>query len=478
MTHYEAVIGLEVHAQLSTKSKLFASSSTESGAPANTHTDPVTLGLPGCLPVLNRQVVDYAIKLGLATNCKIRRHSTFERKHYFYPDLPKGYQISQYAEPLCEHGYLDVLLDQESFRVGITRIHLEEDAGKSIHLDHDQSSIVDLNRAGVPLVEIVSEPDIRTSLQAGAYMRELRKIVRYLGVCDGNMEQGSLRCDANVSVRPVGESKLGTKVEIKNLNSFRFVEKALDFEIARQIEVLQHGGEIVQETRLWDEAKSATKSMRSKEMAEDYRYFPDPDLPPLVVETDWIDRIAQDLPELPSQVEKRFVLDYGIEPSVAQALASERAYVDYLEEVAESISNYTLIANWMNTLLFALLNRQNIEFADLGISPQNFAELLKLIESDTISGAIGKKVFEEMFTSGESASQIVKRQGLEQISDTGELQAAIEEVIASSEEQVQQWKDGKEKVWSFFVGQVMKKTKGKANPQVVNQLLRELLDKE
>lgn len=475
MKTFEAVIGLEVHAQLKTESKIFSASATTALQEANSQTDPVTLGMPGSLPVLNKRVVDLAIKLGLATQCKIRSESIFERKHYFYPDLPKGYQISQYAKPICEHGNLMIRTSAGEKKIGITRIHLEEDAGKNTHLDAEPYSVVDLNRAGVPLLEIVSEPELRSAEEAGAYVRTLRQLVRYLDVCDGNMEEGSLRCDANVSIRPVGQEAFGTKVEIKNLNSFRFVEKAIVYEIQRQQAVLEQGDEIVQETRLWDEQKGQTRSMRSKEYAEDYRYFPDPDLLPVVVDQRWIDRIEESIPELPANVFKRFCSDYELEQELAQQLSDEKIIATYFDQAVSEHQNAPAIANWIASELFGYLNRQSIAFEDCPVSPQNLAHLVRLIDENVISGKIAKSVFAEMCESGASPEHIVKEQGLKQITDSGQIEALINSILAANPEQVAEFRAGKEKVFGFFVGQIMKESQGKANPAIVNDLLRKKL---
>ena len=475
MSQFEAVIGLEVHAQLKTNSKIFASSSTEAGNEPNTQTDPVTLGLPGALPVLNKDTVHCAIKLGLATDCQIRETSIFARKHYFYPDLPKGYQISQYDKPICEHGKVSFRLDDKDTSVGITRIHMEEDAGKSSHLENEPYSVVDLNRAGVPLLEIVSEPDIRSSQEAGAYLRRLRQIVRYIDVCDGNMDEGSLRCDANISVRPIGREKFGTKVEIKNLNSFRYVEKAIDFEIDRQIAVIQQGGEIVQETRLWDEAKSITKSMRSKEHAEDYRYFPDPDLLPLVVDEQWIEDTKSALPELPNAALSRFCQDYGLDMYLSEILTEEKETADFFDTAASSHNNHTALANWITSELFGRLKKENKTVSTSPVSARNLARLVQLIDEKVISGKIAKSVFDEMFKSGGNPDDIVESKGLVQITDEGQISSVIEKIISSNPGQVEAYKGGKNKLFGFFVGQTMKETQGKANPEVVNKLLKDLL---
>jgi len=471
MDNFEAVIGLEVHAQLATDSKIFATSSTQSGNLPNTQTDPVTLGLPGCLPVLNKRVVDFAIKLGVATNCKIRHESVFARKHYFYPDLPKGYQISQYDKPLCEDGYLEIRSDTGMKRICITRIHLEEDAGKNTHLDHEPYSVVDLNRAGVPLVEIVSEPDLRSAQEAAAYMKLLRQTVRYLDICDGNMDEGSLRCDANVSVRLRGAEKLGTKVEIKNLNSFKFVERAIEYEIARQSALLANGEAVVQETRLWDESKGATRSMRGKEEAADYRYFPDPDLLPLVVDEAWIERIQSTLPELPGQAFDRFRSNYGLSPDQCELLTEEKLTAHYFDQAASVHNNPQGIANWITSELFGRLNRDGMAMSRCPISPQNLANLVKLIDDEVISGKIAKAIFEEMFSSSTSPASIVEKRGLRQITDSNQISTIIKRVLDENPAQVIAFREGKTKMMGFFVGQIMKETGGKANPQLVNELL-------
>ncbi len=471
MTQYEVVIGLEVHAQLSTGSKIFAPSGTEAGREPNTLCDPVTLGLPGALPVLNRRVLDFAIKLGLATNCTIRRDSEFARKHYFYPDLPKGYQISQYDKPICQNGHLMVRAGSEQKKIGITRIHLEEDAGKNVHGEHETTSFIDLNRAGVALVEIVSEPDIRSPEEAGAYMRQIRQIVRYLDICDGNMEEGSLRCDANISLRKVGAKEFGTKVEIKNLNSFRFVERAISYEITRQTTILEQGDKIVQETRLWDEQKATTRSMRSKEYAEDYRYFPDPDLLPVVVDNDWIERVRGNLPELPQQVHARFKKIYQLDDYYCELLTEEKHTARYYDKAVEVHHNPAALANWITTELFGRLNKENLTMDQCPVSPENLGTLVKLIDEGVISGKIAKTVFDEMFTSGSSPSSIVEALGLQQISNPNEISATIDEVLAQHPNQVAEFRSGKEKMIGFFVGQIMKRTGGKANPKVVNEIL-------
>ena len=498
---YEAVIGLEVHAQMLTESKIFCGCSTKFGSEPNTQTCPVCIGMPGVLPVLNKKALESAIKTGLAMNCKISPYSRFARKNYFYPDLPKGYQISQYELPICEHGYIEISasggVDGAIKKSGITRIHMEEDAGKNIHESAPPKadgggnySFVDLNRAGVPLMEIVSEPDIRSPREAVEYMKKLRTILRYLGVCDGNMEQGSLRCDANVSVRPVGQNELGVKVEIKNINSFRFVEKALDYEIRRQIKVLEDGGKIIQETRLCDSTRVITESMRGKEEAHDYRYFPEPDLVPITVEQQWIDEIKSSLPELPDIKRQRFISVYGLPKSDADFLTSEKSIADWLEEAVKLGGQPKAVSNWIMSDLLRLLNAEGKSFEECSLKPEQLVGMLKLIENGSISGKIAKTVFEEMYERSKSvyieadpgvvklkgsAEVIVKEKGLVQISDTGEIEKVVDDVIAKSFKEVERYRAGEEKLMGFFVGQVMKLTKGKANPQMVNELLKKKL---
>jgi aspartyl-tRNA(Asn)/glutamyl-tRNA(Gln) amidotransferase subunit B len=472
---YEVVIGLEVHAQLSTESKIFATSSATSGKQPNSLTDPVTLGLPGALPVLNKRAVDFAIRLGLATNCEIREKSIFARKHYFYPDLPKGYQISQYDLPICEQGKVDVRTKSGIKSVGLTRIHMEEDAGKNIHLESEPSSVVDLNRAGVALLEIVTEPDIRSSEEAGAFLRHLRQIVRYLDICDGNMEEGSLRCDANVSVREVGTTAFGTKVEIKNLNSFKHVEKAIEYEIARQSALEEQGKGVIQETRLWDENKGVTKSMRSKEQAEDYRYFPDPDLLPLIVDKDWIERVREALPELPEQAFKRYQKMYGLDDYFCEILTEEKHVSMYYDQAVSTHNNPSAVANWVTTELFGRLNKEGIKFSNCPVSPENLGLLVKLIDDDVISGKIAKSVFDEMFQTGAAPESIIEAKGLKQITDVSMLALIVDNLLSTHPEQVKAYREGKTKMLGFFVGEIMKATQGKANPKAINQLLAEKL---
>ena len=469
------VIGLEVHAQLKTNSKIFCACSTAFGAPPNTHTCPVCLGMPGVLPVLNKKVVNYALRMALATNCRISRESRFARKNYFYPDLPKGYQISQYELPIAEHGFVDVEVNDSVRRIGITRIHMEEDAGKLGHDPHRPVSLVDFNRTGVPLIEIVSEPDIRSPEEAGAYLRQLRAIVRYLAICDGNLEEGSFRCDANVSVRPEGSQTLGTRTELKNLNSFKHVERSLQYEISRQKEVLLDGGQIIQETRLWDPNKNKTTSMRGKEEAHDYRYFPDPDLLPLVIDDEWIQTIKKSLPELPDEKKKRFMAQYGLPSYDAALLTSDRDLADYFEKCVGIFSHPKQVSNWVMGALLGLLNTLDKSIDDSPVSPDNLARLLALVEDGVISGKIAKTIFDEMGHTGKPANQIVEEKGLVQITDTDALENVISDIIDRHPKEVEAFQNGKTKLLGFFVGQVMKATKGKANPKLVNEIIKQKL---
>ncbi|MEW6571376.1 MAG: Asp-tRNA(Asn)/Glu-tRNA(Gln) amidotransferase subunit GatB [Nitrospirota bacterium] len=475
---YEAVIGLEVHAQMLTETKIFCGCVTRFGAEPNTQTCPICIGMPGVLPVLNRRALEFAIKTGLAMNCRISRYSRFARKNYFYPDLPKGYQISQYELPVCENGYVEIVVDGNIRRIGITRIHMEEDAGKNIHEGMGSYSFVDLNRAGVPLMEIVSEPDIRSPREAVEYMKKLRTILRYLGVCDGNMEQGSLRCDANVSVRPIGQKEFGVKTEIKNINSFRFVERALDYEIKRQITVIEDGGRILQETRLWDSVTGITEAMRGKEEAHDYRYFPEPDLVPLMLEEKWIDEIKSTLPELPDAKRERFAEVYRLPEGDADLLVSEKELADWYEVAVKLGGQPKVVANWIMGDLMRLLNAENKTIEECPLKPEQLVGMLKLIDNGTISGKIAKTVFEEMYRTGKDADSVVRQKGLVQISDTRTIEKYIDEVILKHAKEVERFKAGEEKLIGFFVGQVMKLTKGKANPQMVNELLKKKLSSE
>ncbi len=479
MAEYEIVIGLEVHAQLLTESKAFCSCSTEFGAEPNSHTCPGCLGLPGALPVLNKKAVEYAVKAGLAMNCSISRFSIFHRKNYFYPDLAKAYQISQDDLPFCRDGYVEFQLDGQKRSVGINRIHLEEDAGKLVHagsIAEASSSFADYNRAGVPLIEIVSEPDMRSPEEARAYLNELKKILEYLKVSDCNMEEGSLRCDANISVRPVGCEELGTKTEIKNLNSFRAVQRALEYEAKRQVQVLEDGGKIVQETRHWDEAKGTTITMRIKEKADDYRYFPDPDLPPVVISDEWIQDIAESLPELPGHKRARFMDEYGLPEQDVEVLTESIAMADFFEACVKAYNKPKIISNWLTVEFLAHLNAAGITLAESKVTPENLAGMLKLIDNGTISGKIAKTVFEEIFQTGKSAEAIVKEKGLVQIADEDALGQIIDKVIEENPGAVSDFKAGKGKAIGFLVGQVMRHTKGRANPQMVNEMLKKKLE--
>ncbi len=476
---YEPVIGLEVHAQLLTQSKIFCGCSTQFGAEPNQHTCPVCAGFPGVLPVLNKKVVDFAIKAGLATHCQIAPSSRFARKNYFYPDLPKGYQISQYELPVCANGYIDIDVDGKSRRIRITRIHMEEDAGKNIHDLHGDSSLVDLNRAGVPLLEIVSEPDLRAPEEAGSYLRALRAILQYLEICDGNMEEGSFRCDANISVRPEGTEPLGTKTELKNLNSFKAVERALRFEIARHIDTLTEGGRLVQETRLWDPDREVTRAMRTKEFAHDYRYFPDPDLLPLIIDENWIHTIRNSLPELPDARKTRFIAQYALSAYDAALLTSRKDVADFFEAAVATHANAKAIGNWIIGDLFRVVKERRLDeqlyIRSWPVQARHMAELVRLIDEGKISGKIAKTVFDGLIDSNRSPGDIVKEKGLEQLSDAGSIEAAVQQVLGANARQVAQYHAGNEKIFGFLVGQVMKATQGKANPQKVNELLKEKL---
>jgi len=473
---YEPVIGLEVHAQLKTKTKIFCSCSTSFGAPPNTHTCPVCLGMPGVLPVLNKKVVEYTLRMATATNCRIARESRFARKNYFYPDLPKGYQISQYELPIAENGFIEIQINGHKKRIGITRIHMEEDAGKLGHDPDRPLSMVDFNRTGVPLIEIVSEPEIRSPQEAGAYLRHLRSILRYIRISDGNMEEGSFRCDANVSIRPKGSETLGTRTELKNLNSFKHVEKALAFEINRQKEILQDGGRVIQETRLWDPDKNRSTSMRGKEDAHDYRYFPDPDLLPLVINDDWIDSVRKRLPELPDEKKKRFMDEYGLPSYDAAFLTSSREFADYFEECVKKFPNPKQVSNWVMGSLLGLLNTLGKSIAESPISSGNLAQLLKLIDEKVISGKIAKTVFDEMAQTGRPPKEIVEEKGLVQVTDESDIKEVVLQVLERCLKEVEAYKNGKTKLFGFFVGQVMKETKGKANPKIVNEILKDELE--
>ncbi|MBI3767894.1 MAG: Asp-tRNA(Asn)/Glu-tRNA(Gln) amidotransferase subunit GatB [Deltaproteobacteria bacterium] len=476
---FEPVIGLEVHAELLTASKIFCGCSASFGAPPNQHTCPVCLGMPGVLPVLNRRVVEFAIRAGLAIRCAIAPRSRWARKNYFYPDLAKGYQISQYELPICVGGHLDIVVDGVAKRVRLTRIHMEEDTGKNIHDAHGSESLVDFNRCGVPLLEIVSEPDLASPAEAGAYLRTLRTLVRYLEICDGNMEEGSFRCDANVSVRARGTTALGVKVEVKNMNSFRAVEKAIAYEIARHARVLEEGGTIVQETRLWDADREETRPMRSKESAHDYRYFPDPDLPPLVVSEALVAEVRRAMPELPDARRTRFVAALKLPEYDAEVLTSRRDLADYFEAVVAAHPNAKAVSNWVMGDVLRLLKERKLDDAltitDWPVAAAHLGELIALIDEGAISGKIAKTVFEEMGTSGGTPRAIVAARGLTQVSDEGPIVAAIDQVLAAHPDKVAEFRAGKDKLLGFFVGQVMKATAGKANPPLVNRLLTEKL---
>jgi len=478
MANWETVIGLEIHAQLATKSKIFSGAATTYGAAPNTQASLVDLGYPGVLPVLNEQAVRMAVKFGLAIRATIARRSIFARKNYFYPDLPKGYQISQYEQPLVGKGSLAVMLDGGAVKtIGVTRAHLEEDAGKSLHEGLTNASGIDLNRAGTPLLEIVSEPDMRSAKEAVAYMKKIHTLVRYLEICDGNMQEGSFRCDANVSVRPRGAEKFGTRAEIKNLNSFRFVERAIQYEVARQIELIESGGAVVQETRLYDSDKNETRSMRSKEEANDYRYFPDPDLLPVEIDEKFIDAVRATLPELPDEKAARFARDFGLSAYDAGVLCASRELGTYFEAVVAShggpgMAHAKLAANWVMGELSSALNRDNVDITASRVSPETLSGLLARIVDATISGKIAKDVFETMWSEGKSADAIIEAQGLRQITDTGAIEGVIDAVIAANPKQLADYRGGKEKLFGFFVGQVMKATGGKANPAQLNELLK------
>ncbi len=469
---FEPVIGLEVHAQLKTKTKIFCNCSTEFGKPPNANTCPVCTGMPGVLPVLNRLAVSFAIKAALATHCRINRESRFDRKNYFYPDLPKGYQISQYAAPIAENGFLDIETNGAGQKkIGITRIHMEEDAGKLIHDPARSRSLVDLNRTGVPLIEIVSDPDLRTAEEAGAYLRKLHAILKYIDVCDGNMEEGSFRCDANISLRPVGQAELGTRTELKNLNSFKHVEKAIDYEIERQTAVLNEGKSIIQETRLWDPNKNKTVSMRGKEEAHDYRYFPDPDLVPLIVDEAWIKAVEKEMPELPHEKLSRFVTQYALSDADARVLTSSIALADFFETTAALLKDKKQAANWVMTTLLGMLNTKGIPITQSPVTAEAVSKLLSLVENKKINASAAKIVFDIMVESLKDPEQIVQEKGLEQVSDTSELESAVMAVISENPEEAAAYREGKTKLFSFFMGRIMKKTKGKADPGIVKQIL-------
>ena len=486
-TQYEAVIGLETHCQLSTNTKIFSPSSTIFGADPNTHIDPIVLGMPGVLPVLNQTVLEYAVKAGIALNCQIAAYSKFDRKQYFYPDLPKNYQISQYDLPIAEHGWLEIeLVDKKTKevtrkRIGITRLHMEEDAGKLVHAGSDRLSgsaysLVDFNRAGVPLVEIVSEPDLRSGQEAAEYAQELRRIMRYLDVSDGNMQEGSLRCDVNISVRPVGESKFGTKVEIKNMNSFSAIQKAIDYEIDRQVAAIEAGETIYQETRLWEEGSQRTISMRSKEGSSDYRYFPEPDLPPIEVSPQQLDGWKAELPELPAQKRARYEESLGLSPYDARVLTDERLVAEYFETVVGQGADAKLATNWITQDIAAYLNAEKLAITDIAFKPEMLAEMVQLIEAGTISTKIAKDILPDLLTQGGSPKAIVEEKGLSQISDPEKIGSIIDEVLAAHPDELEKYRAGKKKLQGFFVGQVMKRTSGRVDPKLTNQLLNQKLN--
>ena len=472
---YAAVIGLEIHAELRTASKIFCGCATTFGAPPNTQVCEVCLGMPGSLPVLNRKAVEFALKMALATNCRVNPESVFARKNYFYPDLPKGYQISQYELPLAEHGFLDIKANGAARRIGITRIHMEEDAGKLIHSESRPVSFVDFNRTGVPLIEIVSEPDLRTPEEAVEYLKALRNILLYLEICDGNMEEGSLRCDANISLRPVGQTEFGTRTELKNMNSFRFVKAALEYEIKRQRALLAAGREIVQETRLWDTAANQTVSMRGKEEAHDYRYFPDPDLVPIKVSEEWIDRLTKNLPELPTAKIARFQKECGLPEYDAEVLTSDKDVADYFEKTAKEFPHPKQVSNWIMSETLRDWNREKSGITPWQVTPTALAHLLALVEKGTISRTQAKDVYKEMLATGNMPEAIIKEKGLAQISDTSALESLAREIINANPKEAADYRGGKTKVMGFFVGQLMKQTKGQANPQLANEIFQRLL---
>lgn len=476
---YETVIGLEVHVQLKTQTKIFCACSTEFGRPANENTCPICLGMPGVLPVLNKKAVEYAMQACLATHCQVNPVNVFDRKNYFYPDLPKGYQITQLNLPIGEHGHIDIDVAGVKKRIGITRIHMEEDAGKLMHGENEDlgKSYVDLNRTGIPLVEIVSEPELRSPEEAREYLSQLKAILLYTAVSDCNMEEGSLRCDANISLRPYGQKEFGTRTELKNLNSFRFVQKAIEYEVERQTQVLDQGDKVIQETRLYDSDKGVTRTMRSKEEAHDYRYFPEPDLVKLTMDAEWIERIRKTIPELPEQKRERFVAEHDIPEYDAGVLTASQSMANYYEECIALLPQPKTISNWIMGDLLRELKSDDREIEDCPVTPGSLTDLLKLIDKGTISGKMAKTVFEEMYRSGKSAEEIVKQKGMEQISDSSAIEKIIDDVLTASPQQLESYRNGKETIIGYFVGQVMKASKGQANPAVVNQLLKEKLSK-
>lgn len=476
MSRYETVIGLEVHAQLKTQTKIFCSCSTKFGNEPNENVCAVCSGMPGVLPVLNEKVAEYATKMGLATNCEINMKSVFARKNYFYPDLPKGYQISQFELPICEHGHVDIEVDGEKKRIGLTRIHMEEDAGKNIHSAADNASFVDLNRTGVPLIEIVSEPDLRSAEEAVAYLKEVRSVLLYLGICDGNLEEGSFRCDANISIRPWGQEEFGTRAELKNLNSFKNILKAIEYEVDRQIDLVEDGEEVVQETRLFNVDKGSTHSMRGKEEAHDYRYFPDPDLVPLVLDEAWVEKWRSELPELPRAKRDRFMTEFKLADYDAALLTAEVVVADYYEAAVKAYDGEAKkVTNWVVGELLPFCNETESAACDCKLSPEKLAELLKLVDDGTISVKIGKDIFRDLCESGDEPGEYVKAKGLVQVSDSGELEGMVDQVIADNPKEVEAFKGGKTKLMGFFMGQVMRLSKGQANPGIVTKLIQEKL---
>jgi aspartyl-tRNA(Asn)/glutamyl-tRNA(Gln) amidotransferase subunit B len=480
MTQFETVIGLEVHAQLKTKTKIFCGCSTEFGKDPNDNVCEVCSGMPGVLPVLNEKVMEYAAKMGLATNCTVNQKSIFARKNYFYPDLPKGYQISQFDLPICEHGHLDITWEdadgeKQNKRIGITRIHMEEDAGKNIHSVAENASFVDLNRTGVPLIEIVSEPDMRSADQAVAYLKALRSILLYLGICDGNLEEGSFRCDANISVRPVGQKEFGTRAELKNINSFRNIHKAIRYEVARQIDLIEDGEKIIQETRLYDADKGTTHSMRGKEEAHDYRYFPDPDLVPVVIEDEWLGEWQASLPELPAERKARFIDEMELSEDDAELISSEKDIADYFESVLDAYDKPQKVVNWIKGDFLRELHQSELTVEECKFKPEMMAKLIQLVDKDVISIKIGKDIFSDVFAEGLDPEKYVKDKGLVQISDSSSLEAVVDKVLADNPDEVEAFKGGKKKLMSFFMGQIMRETKGKANPGMVSKMISEKL---
>ena len=475
---FGTVIGLEVHTELKTASKIFCGCTTEFGGEQNTHVCPVCLGLPGVLPVLNEKVLEFAIRTGIALNCTISPYSKFDRKNYYYPDLPKNFQTSQYDLPICENGYLDIEVNGQTKRIGITRVHMEEDAGKLVHsgtISNSEYALVDYNRTGVPLLEIVSEPDIRTPEEAKAYLEKIKSILSYIDVSDCKMEEGSLRCDANISLRPIGQEQFGTKAEIKNVNSFKAVQRALEYEVERQTEVLEEGGRIIQETRTWDDSRGVTLSMRNKEQAQDYRYFPEPDLVPIVVDASWVESIRQALPELPEARKQRIMKDHGLSAYDAEVITAARPMADYYDALVAAGAEAKAAANWLMGEVSKHLNACSLDIRSCPVPPASLAEMIALIDKGTISGKIAKTVFESMWNEGKTATVIIKEQGLVQMSDEGELGGIVEAVIAAHPQSVADFKAGKEKAIGFLVGQIMRQTKGRANPELVNRILKEKL---